>query len=463
MMLKELIKEENIESLRRSYEDEQCHLLSLEGSSGIGKTSLLQEFLSDKEHIYFTSTAVTGLGLAERFSTLVCKHFAYSIGQQQMSMSEAFSLIAGEVRDQRLAVVVDGVEEIVLGDREFTSELDRVIDNDFYGGNILLILSGDHKRRMDRWVKDRILISGELVIRRMCMKPLNYLDVASYIGSSKVSESLMAYAIFGGVPGILKHYDRKLSLKENVSQLLYDWHSPFIGEPERLMYCYEMRNPSIYNTILEALSKGAMYLPDINERIGEKTAKSNRYVSVLVEHGFVSKEQPIVGSHTRRTRYRVIENLFHFLYGNLYGNLSHLISEYDAEMLFRDFWQGVEQYAVRGFRQICFQYIEQISRNGDLGFKVVKMGSMWGKSEGDTEIDMVCLGDGANLFGHIHTEPEPVGIRNLDFLIEKSITLSDKGAIYILFSRVGFENAITELCEARDDVWLVSLEDMYQI
>ena len=93
-------------------------------------------------------------------------------------------------------------------------------------------------------------------------------------------------------------------------------------EPKNLLK-QELREPAVYNSIIEAIAKGYTKLNEISTKIGEEKGKCSKYISSLQELHIVFKETPIMEKeNSRKIIYRINDNLFKFYYNFIFSNKS---------------------------------------------------------------------------------------------------------------------------------------------
>lgn len=88
----------------------------------------------------------------------------------------------------------------------------------------------------------------------------------------------------------------------------------------------ELREPAIYNAIIEAIVEGASRMNDIKMKVGEETSIISKYLKTLTDLGIVKKETPIAEKAGRKTIYLLADNFFRFWYRFVPVNMSAIDS-----------------------------------------------------------------------------------------------------------------------------------------
>lgn len=76
----------------------------------------------------------------------------------------------------------------------------------------------------------------------------------------------------------------------------------------------EVREPALYNAIITAIATGASRLSEISTKVGEGTGVCSTYLKNLIGLGLVQKETPYGEKNSRKSIYRIDDNLFRFWY-----------------------------------------------------------------------------------------------------------------------------------------------------
>ena len=78
----------------------------------------------------------------------------------------------------------------------------------------------------------------------------------------RIEECVEAYSILGGFPGLWNQFDDKLTIQQNICRHILNRDSYLFEEWDR-MVAEQLRETSVYNTILAAIASGKYKLNDI--------------------------------------------------------------------------------------------------------------------------------------------------------------------------------------------------------
>lgn len=124
------------------------------------------------------------------------------------------------------------------------------------------------------------------------------------------------YATFGGTPYYLKQIQPSLTYEQNVTELLFDTSGLLHEEPLMLMR-QELREPSTYNSVMEAIGSGATKQNKIADRARlSSSASVSKYLTVLSDLGLIERRTPFDEDpkRSRRGLWFVQDPFFSFWY-----------------------------------------------------------------------------------------------------------------------------------------------------
>ena len=86
----------------------------------------------------------------------------------------------------------------------------------------------------------------------------------------------------------------------------------------------ELREPSVYNSILEAISNGCNKIREIADRIHEEKSKCSKYMLTLQTLRLIEKCVPCTEPETRKKGiYEITDNYYKFWYRFLFTNQNY--------------------------------------------------------------------------------------------------------------------------------------------
>lgn len=201
-------------------------------------------------------------------------------------------------------------------------------------------------------------LSGFLKIRGM-----QFEDMMKYFPDFRVEECVETYAILGGMPGLWKQFDDRLTVQQNICRHILEPDSLLFQEGERIV-TEQLREPGVYNTILAAMAAGHHKLNDLYRHTEFSRAKISVYMKNLMELELVEK----VFSYDTEGRenaqkgiYRISHPFVDFYFTYLYPNMSALQTLPASEFYTRYIQPDLKEYVAAYFKQICRQNLSRLS------------------------------------------------------------------------------------------------------
>lgn len=120
--------------------------------------------------------------------------------------------------------------------------------------------------------------------------PFNFFESKQFLKNFKLEDQAILYGITGGIPEYLNSdIDNKLSVKSNITNLFLTPSGNFYEEPLNLIK-QELREPSTYNGIIEAIAEGSIRLNEIAVKGGKLEGnKCAKYLRSLIDLGIIKK------------------------------------------------------------------------------------------------------------------------------------------------------------------------------
>ena len=461
-------REKEMNTLEKAYAKESFQFFILYGRRRVGKTRLMVEFTKGKNVIFFSADENNDALNLSRFSEVVLSHYGDNAFFPSFSTWEgAFRYIGQKSRQERLVLAIDELPYLVQGNPSFLSAMQTRIDHDWKDSQLFLMLCGSSVSFMeDEVLAHKSPLFGRKTGQLMIM-PFDYYDTARFFPSWTNQDKMMLYGILGGTPQYLLQFSQNLSLSENIKTHLLDTSTYLYDEPKSLMR-QELRTPSVYNGIVEAIALGATKPNEVASIIDETPTKANKYMTILQGLQIVTKDYPAGDDpvHSRKARYRLVDPLFCFSYRFIYRNRSMAEQGMITDLYSMKIEPELPTYMGRIFELACIQFLQRLNRQHQLPFVVESFHSWWGGnpvSKQQEEIDIVGLGEEAAIYGECKYRHDPVGMDTLQKLMERSQLVTRDRKFFYLFSNSGFTNTLLNQAKNHETLRLFTLDDLYQI
>ena len=459
-------RENELYDLNRRYKKGNFECIVVYGRRRVGKTALINEFCKDKPTIFLSALNASSQENLEALSKAIYEKSCPGAESAPVyaSFDAAFAEVTRMAKEERLVFVIDEYPYLAKADKSISSRLQHIIDHIWKESQLFLILCGSSMSFMEYQV---LGYESPLYGRRtgqFKIKALDYKEMTAFNPELDEEQQSLVYGITGGVP----HYINKLEVENDIDEALknnlFNTSSYLFEEPENLLK-QELREPTVYNSIITAIAGGASRSNEISTKMSMESAVCAKYLKVLLELGIIKKETPITEKSGKKTIYVIGDNFFRFWYRFVPRNTS-AISAGKIERIYDTLIkQHFSDYMGLVFEQMCREYLLRYAE--DLPIILSDVGQWWGtdaKEKKEVQIDIVGTPvEGKEyIIGSCKYRNETIGVDELE-LLKHYATVFGKGKKYhyYFFSKGGFTQGLQELA-VKGEVKLLTLEDLYK-
>lgn len=226
----------------------------------------------------------------------------------------------------------------------------------------------------------------------------------------------------------------------------------------------ELRDITIYNTVLSAIAGGASRFNEIVTASHEKNDKIANYLKVLQRLRIVKKLNPITEKiNSKKSIYRITDNLFRFHYRYIIP-MKEQLEEGNSEMVYNVIMKNISDYIGYIFEDICQQFIKRLNRHNMLPIFYERLGKWWGtdkRTKSQSEIDVMAMSSDGAIFAECKYTKELIEDKVLDDLIYKSGNFDFENNYYFLFSKNGFKDSVVNRAKKNTNIFLFDLERIF--
>ena len=443
-------KKSDLAILEEKYNESGNQLVVLYGRKGCQKEELIKEFIGDKKYFYYRCRQAAADDQRRMMGAEIEKQFDARLNQH--TYDEFFNRIkSGD--PSKLVVVIDEAQNVIKRDPDFIGSILRLKGKKLYPGPVMIILASSSivwaEQEAKEYFKDTMKI-GEL----------NFLEVVREFPTLQVKDAIMIYGVLGGVPEYLDEWNPAMNFKKNICRLVLSPQGVLFNEAENLI-SRELRELSVYETILAAIAKGQDKLNDLFHETGFSRAKISVYMKNLSHFDIVNR---VVSFETggwdnaKKGVYQITDTFVNFWFKFVYPHLSdlYLMSE---EEFYNTYIAGeIDEYLNRYFRNVCMEYLMILNQMGKLPFKITKVGTWIGKTG---NIDIIAQSeDRRNIIGFCNwNEPEMTMAmcEQMAVAMDKAKLTSDD---YYLFSATYFEPALKQYVKMDPRFKLINMNEL---
>ncbi|MDD6492990.1 MAG: ATP-binding protein [Firmicutes bacterium] len=443
--------------LNTYYDRDGSQIMVVYGEKNVGKTSLLGQFVQDKPYYYYRARSASER--EQRYQ------WGKELGKEEIKVlkyptfTEIFQSVIREKNGKKV-IIIDEFQYIIKSSDEFMRELIKFVHDNWVSTQVMVILCSSSIG----WVENSMInkigeaayeLSGFLKIRE-----LGFESMLEFFSGFSMEQCIEAYAVLGGIPGLWKHFNDKLSIKENICRNILNKDAFLYGEGQRIVE-EELRETGVYNTILASIAAGNHKLNDLYLHTEFSRAKISVYLKNLMELELVEKifSYDTEGkANTQKGIYRISNHFVHFYFTYLYPNLSSLEKMTPGEFYNEYIAPTFKSYVAEYFKTVCKQQIEKWNKWGRLPFEVDRIGEWVGKLG---TIDVIAQNEnGETIVGICNWDKPMMRYDDYEWLLfcaEKAKLRTDY--VY-LFSVRRFDEKLNLEAKVKQNLKLISLDEM---
>lgn len=469
---------QELKFLNDAYNSNHAEMIVLYGRRRVGKTELITKFCDKKPNIFYSAKeCIDGVQL-QAFSNAIISYAPeqFKFLDTFKNWEQAFSAMTEIESEKKLIIVIDEFPYMVKNNKSIPSILQNLWDHALKNKNIMIILSGSSMS----FIEDEILGYKNPLYGRTTgiykLEPLPYTDAIKFFPNYSDEDKIVAYSILGGIPHYLQQFDMEKSIEENIKNTILRRGSILYNEVEFLLH-EELREPSTYNTVIEAVALGnTEYNAILTKTLIEQRTLSV-YIKNLTNLGILKKETPALSKAKgtvgrNKGIYVLTDNFFRFWYAFCYSNIS-LLEKGSVDLVWKMFIKdNLHNFASKAFENIAIEYLYIANERGKLPVVFTEFGRWWGKvtkqdengKKLTTSEEIDVLGKGQNdtyIIGECKFTNSPFDMGQL-IKLKSKLNLSGR-LYYYLFSLSGFTDAVKNLAEHEDNIALVELNQLLSV
>lgn len=462
-------RKRELDKLNTLYAGDSFEFAVVYGRRRVGKTTLIREFLKDKESVYYMAVEGTKKenlrGLSAAFLMQGKNNAPAAESYVEFRDYEAalayIDLLAGEHR--RIVIAIDEYPYLAASYPTISSLVQKHIDECWKDSRLFLILCGSSMSFMEEQV---LGYKSPLYGRRTAqfkIRPFTFWEAGEMIKDYSAQDRALLYGVTGGIPEYLSRIDGTKDVHENIIRLFFDESGRLFEEPINLMK-QELREPMTYHSIISAIASGASRLNEIATKTGLESGGCSNQLSSLIALQIVKKEVPMTqNANSRSTLYSLEDSMYLFWYRFVRPNSSSIMCGVGRQIYETVVMPQNDDFMGRIFETICRQYLFLPEIYGKLPFPIGQIGRWWGnnaRARRQEEIDLMAISGETVLFGECKWRNEKIGRQVVERLLERGELFQYPEKYYYIFSKTGFKEETTQYCSEKERVYLISFEEM---
>ena len=442
--MKFIDRKREMSTLEKEYNRENSFVV-LYGRRRTGKTTLIKEFIRDKNAFYFFADKQNESLQINRFKNQLAEHFKDEF-LKKIEINDwdtIFDYFINKIGNEKFVLVIDEFQYLCLMNKGFSSIFQRIYDEKIVSKNIMVMLCGSLISMM---YSEVLSYDSPLYGRRSAqikLQPISFEYYKEFFDNKSKRELIEFYSITGGIPKYILEFDRNKSPLWNIENNIFNKDNFLYSEPKFLLQ-EEINDLSRYFSILNSVALGNTKLSSICSHLGLNSSSITSYITKLIDLDILEKEVPVTENieNGKKGLYKIKDNYLKFWFSYVYPYQSYLEIEnlsYPLEKIKNEFNLWVSKIYEDLARKTLLN-------NSEISFPIKKLGRWWNNNE---EIDIVGLGDNEIIFGECKWSNKKVGLSVLLSLKEKSKSVkwnnSNRKEYFILFSKEGFSDDLIDL------------------
>ena len=387
-------RKEELNTLEKEFRRDGSFVV-IYGRRRIGKTTLIKEFIKDKQAFYFLATEEVESQSMKRLAGVVARVTGNSMLQRVTFTDwlDLFREIANYRPEEKKVLVIDEFPYLVKTNAAFPSILQNAWDEILKDSNVMLILCGSLISMMQ---KHALSHDSPLYGRRSAqirLKPLPFTDLYAVQGQP-FSHAVEQYSVTGGVPKYLEFFEPGEDLYRQIQEVVLSKNGFLYEEPNFLLKD-EVQSANSYFSIIRAIADGNHKLGKIAGALGMETSSLTPYLSTLIDLDFLKKATPVTEKNPEKSRkglYFISDNFIRFWFRYVYpykGELELDNQQIVLDELEKDF---IQKFVAFSYEDVCKDIFASLCRSKAVDFAPSRIGSYWlNDINGDTEIDVMAV------------------------------------------------------------------------
>lgn len=434
------------------------------GRTGIGKMTLLKHFIAGKRALCYCSPQASAkeqfVIMREQFAKQLEALYGSDIGKSVME-AEHYAALFALVQNDTI-IVIEEFQNIVKSDSRFIEAAAELVRGGLSASKVMLVCSSSSVSWIENSLVSLIGANAYAITTFLKLKELSFVDAVRMFPKFSVEDCVRMYAVTGGVPLYMAYFTDKISIKENICRLILEDNAPLRSEGADFIK-EELRETSLYNTILYCIAQGEYKLNELHAHTGFGRDKISVYLKNLIEREIVEKvfsfDASAGGSeHTRKGLYNIRSSMTAFWFRFIYARETEMMLMTASDFYDKYIADALDDFAAGTFVKVGTEYIELLGEMNQLPLNIEKRGRWWGKT-GNIDI-IACDSDGKYIIGSCNWVLEKFTFAMFEELVYNA-SLAGVGSDYIyLFSRGEFDEKLVEFAKNNPNIVLVGIDEL---
>lgn len=456
-------RKKEIETLNKLYDSNEYEGILIYGRRRIGKSELIKESFKNLSYkkIYFECQKAS-----EEFNTSnLCEIISqvFNIPKPNFkSFYEVLDYLFNKSLNEKIILVIDEYPYVRDNKGSLDSVFQNLIDKYKMNSHLKLIICGSYIDIMEELINFNSPLYGRFTLK-LNLKQMNYLESSLFYPNASNEDKVAYYSVFGGIPYYNQYINDKLSVKENIINLIASNNSRLLSEAENFLLI-ELNKLNNANECFLTIANGNKKFSDILNKSHISSSPSLAdTLKKLMKMDVIEKVHPINDDSEKKSYYEINERLSLFYYKYIFNKNSYFkIMPPDLffdEFIKEDFYS---KYVPKEFEEISKQYLAIQNLNYKITPTLYKIGKYYyddPKNKINGEFDCVTLSKNGYDFYEVKFTNSKID----DSIINEEINQLNK--LKIKYNQLGFisKTGFNITKKENKNYIFITLDDMYKI
>lgn len=454
-----MTSKEKMTYLENAYRAQSNDVFIVYGMPRVGVKDFLFDFVKDKNCFYYKSRPCD---ISMQIGYLA-KQLSETVKNPGMYVDDFGKLFKNYIisSEEKKVIILDDFLFMSKDNPTFLSYLISILRNQLPSNRVLIILSTTNvefieEQMLDHFGKSVYEIKGILKI-----EPLSLSDYFKKYKSMSFNDFVSIYSCIGGNKELWEYVDAKMNYKDFIQDVLISRNGLY-SKYEALLLPADLRETSVYNTLLAILSEGNVKLNTIHEKTGFDRAKIAVYMKNLSKRGIVCKAEAddelckLPGS--KKGTYTICDPFLRFYYKYIFTNMS-MAQVLSPDRFFRRYIEpSFLAYREEMYITLALQYLQKMSSDDVPGVGNYRFARFYDKNDA---VDIVGQSqDGQTILCGCRFAPPHMAYSRLESIFESAKTSKLKYNGVYLISANDFDQKLHLYSSVHDNVKLINFSEL---
>ena len=368
-MEKFIDREQELNTLQSEYERKGSSLVILYGRRRAGKTTLITEFIRDKNALFFLASEESEVQNRNAFKDKAAEFIDSDLLREASvsSWDAIFKAIMERSFDSKPIIVIDEFQYIGRSNPAFPSVFQRIWEELVYNSPL-------YGRR-----------TAQI---RLGQIPFRY--YGEFFPGKSRRELIEMYAITGGVPKYVEVFSESKDIYRAIQRNVLNRSGYLYDEPQFLLQ-QEVSEIGSYFSVIKAIAAGNHRLSAISAALEVKATSLTKYLKTLIDLDILEREVPVTEDRPEKSKkglYKIKDNYIRFWFAFVYPDMSFIESGNSRIVLDKIRKGLVSSHTAFVYEDVCREKMWDLNAEDAWPFYFSRIGRWW---DGDTEIDIAAL------------------------------------------------------------------------